>query len=112
MQPATHNFQWYEGDVITGKVILPYNLTGAAIKMQVKDTAGLVLLELLNADFDIEINQPVSGSTRLGFKDLTSLEFTALKVKNCYDLQIIFSGETLPRTYLAGSVIICKQVTT
>ncbi|MBO9431602.1 hypothetical protein [Sulfitobacter sp. R18_1] len=115
MMPGCYDWPaQYSGDtawpftLVFNKYGEPTDLSGAVIKMQVRNSrTGAVVLELTSAvSAGIDITSVTKGEATIG-----NYEVPDVPGVHVYDLQIIFPDNVV-RTYLHGHYPIHKQVTT
>jgi archaellum component FlaG (FlaF/FlaG flagellin family) len=102
----TPPFTWQYGFKIEDTVDFPYNLTGATVTIEIKNTNDEVLTLVSPTDLTVAVNTPTTGKSRISFRDLTNLEFDLLKVPNTLVCSILFFPETKARHQFTSSVII------
>ncbi|MFA6198797.1 MAG: hypothetical protein WC679_00070 [Bacteroidales bacterium] len=117
MKPATVNLTIYQGSTFikefqwkTGNPLVPVNITGYAIRMQIRENikSQAVIIELSTTNGRISITDATNGFFVLNIAavDTTTLDFKA----GVYDLEMVSPLGIVTRL-LDGSVSLSLEVT-
>lgn len=115
IRPARLDLTVYRGDTPRLVIILPLDLTGHTAHMDVRDSAGALLVQLSSADGGLLITPntgrdpltgalvPAAGRSVVRMRDLSDLEEAALLAASfpSYDLEVR-QGSAFRKTYLRG----------
>lgn len=118
MLPAKLDFTIYKGSTQSkpmqwksGSPLLPVDITGCTIQMQIRETADstAVLDTLTTGNGRITIDSAATGEFSLHFPaDTTSAMSTAFTV---YDLEVVYPGNNPKYTILYGKINYVQEVT-
>lgn len=114
-QGATFRFTMYYGrrdgtlDTAGNPVVIPYDLTGCAARMQIRQRRGAeVAAAATTTNGGIVIDDPTAGHIIITFTDETTQSLTFSKAK--YDLEIGYPSGDVVRI-LEGKVTISPNIT-
>lgn len=112
--PARLDLTLYRGDTPRLVIILPLDLTGHTVHVDVRDSAGALLVQLSSADGGLLVTPntgrdpltgalvPAAGRSVVRMRDLTDVEESAILAASfpSYDLEV--RGTAFRKTYLRG----------
>lgn len=114
-RPADLDIALYRGDTPRWSVVLPWDLTGGAVRLQVRDARDRALVSLSSlagGGLFLEPNAPAAGSSRVRMRALTAQEEAAVVAAEspAYDLEARFAGGQV-WTVLRGRFAVARDVT-
>jgi hypothetical protein len=102
-----YDIMMYQEDSYVFTVDFPYSLTGYNLLAQIRAYAGA---DLVLATFNINVIDAANGKATLS---LTSDQTRSLPQRSIWDLQVTSTTDpTWQHTYIKGTVIVERQVTT
>jgi hypothetical protein len=115
LRPPVANLEWYRGATVPFTVTGTYengsavNLTGASIKMQLRDSSGTVALTLQTGGSGIVITTPASGIFTIS-PEAVGTGSLSLDIVYSYDIKVTLADTTVT-PWTRGTVTLIDKTT-
>lgn len=115
LRPPTVNQEWYRGSALPFNIVgadtagAAIDLTGATVKMEVKDASGTVVLTLETGGSGIVLSDPTNGQMTVS-PEAVGTSGLSLDVVLSYDVKVTLADSSVT-PWVKGTITLVEKIT-